>query len=326
MSTDPFLSSLMGIVINVFDAYSAVLFLSEDDSETGPCRIAASFSLGDGLRRDAVITPGMGLVGWIIRDRKPLLISNFDQKRGVLGYYAGAEEDKIRAFMGCPLQGVGGALCLDSKKTYTFGEKDQKILSQFGALIGDHVAESRGAAEGVLTSRYYNCLRAVSGLRRSHPKWSAFQKALYGLLSETAGFRVCFLAVRDESGRGYYIEGANRSPLARSEDMGKRIPMGQGLIGWVFKHGAAVYSGERDAPTAASMPLFGPEIASGDYKSVVCLPIAFSKRTRGVLVLADETPGSLTGELKVFLTMIAEYLALFLENLHQRIRLAPSGS
>jgi len=117
----PFYEQLLAIVGNVFDAYSAVLFLPEADGDL--CRAVASFSLGDALDRDAVIAPGQGLVGWIIREGKPLVISNFDQRRGVLGYYRGGEEERIRSFMGYPVAATGGALCVDSRKTYTLGEK-----------------------------------------------------------------------------------------------------------------------------------------------------------------------------------------------------------
>ena len=78
----------MALAFNVFDAYSAVLFLPGADGDV--CRAAASFSLGDALDREVAIAPGMGLVGWIIRESKPLLIvdialpRDFDPEIGAL--------------------------------------------------------------------------------------------------------------------------------------------------------------------------------------------------------------------------------------------------
>jgi GAF domain-containing protein len=56
-------------------------------------------------------------------------------------------------------------------------------------------------------------------------------------------------------------------------------------------------------------------------KSVICLPLVVHKRTRGVLVLADENGRDIDGTLKRFAVTIADYLALFLENLYLKNRL-----
>jgi len=319
MTDTSFYDQLLAIVGNVFDAYSAVLFLPEADG--GICRAAAAFSLGDALDRDAAIAPGMGLVGWIIREGKPLLISNFDQRRGVLGYYRGGEEERIRAFMGYPVAATGGALCLDSRKTYTFGDKDLKILSQFAELAGNYLARSREVETSLVEHRFYQCLRLISTLHKSHPKWTAFRSGLLELLSQTTGYRYCILTVRDESGRSYYLEGANESPFPGGRNASQRFSVGQGLVGWVFKNQSPVYSGEKDDPAATGLPLFGLDVPAGDFKSVICLPIHFSRMTRGVLTLADPRPLPVTEELKAFVAMVAENLALFLENLHLRTRL-----
>ena len=318
MADTSFYEQLLAIVGNVFDAYSAVLFLPQ--SGTDVCRAAAAFSLGDALDRDVAIAPGMGLVGWIIREGKPLLISNFDQRRGVLGYYRGGEEERIRAFMGYPVAATGGALCLDSRKTYTFGDKDMKILSQFAALAGDHLARSREVATSLYEHRFYQSLRLISTLHKTHPKWTAFRSGLLALLSQATGYRHCILTVRDESGRSYYLEGANESPFPAG-DAPQRFSVGQGLVGWVFKNQTPVYSGDKDDAAASRLPLFGLDVPTADFKSIICLPIHFSKKTRGVLTLADPRPLAATEELKAFVAMVAENLALFLENLHLRTRL-----
>lgn len=320
MMDAPFYDQLLAIVGNVFDAHSAVLFLPALGGEE--CRVQAAFSLSDALEREAVVTPGMGLVGWILREGKPLLISNFDQRRGVLGYYRGGEEARVRAFMGYPLAATGGALCLDSRKTYTFGDKDLKILSQFADLAGYHLTRSREVETSLYEHRFYQCLRLLSTLHKSQPKWDSFRGGLLELLARTTGYRYCILAVRDESGRSYFLEGVNESPFPDSRDVARRFPLGQGLVGWVFKNQTPVYSGDGDDPGASRLPLFGLDAPGGEYKSVLCLPIHFSKKTRGVLTLADSRPLPVSEELKVFVGMVAENLALFLENLHLRTRLA----
>ena len=72
-----------------------------------------------------------------------------------------------------------------------------------------------------------------------------------------------------------------------------------------------------------SQVLFVADIGHG---TVICLPIAFSKKTRAVLTLADPRPLPVAEDLKTFVGMVSESLALFLENLHLRTRLgSPSA-
>lgn len=324
MTDSSFYERLLAIVCNVFDAYSAVLFLPGPEAPV--CRAVAAFSLGDALDREVAIAPGQGLVGWIIREGKPLCIGNFDRRRGVLGYYRGGEEERIRAFMGYPVAATGGALCLDSRKTYTFGEKELKILSQFADLAGSYLVGAREVETSLGEHRYYQAMVRLATLRKTCPKWSSFRSALLALLVQTTGYRFCMLTVRDESGRSYFLEGASESPFAGLRDVPGSFSVGQGLVGWVFKNQTPVYTGDKETAGAVGLPLFGLEASAEEYKSVICHPIIFSRKTRGVLILADQRSLPVTDELKTFVGMVAEHLALFLENLHLRTLLDASRS
>ncbi|EPR42309.1 GAF domain protein [Desulfovibrio sp. X2] len=319
MSCKAINQQLLGIICSVFDAHSAVLFLPE---EAGSYSMAASFSLSDKIKKGAVIAPGQGLAGWIIRNREPLLINNFDQKRGVLGYYEGGEESRVRAFMGCPLDRDMGVLCLDSMRTYSFSAKDQKILHQFAQFIVG-LAEDRDqrAADGSL-SGYYRALQAISMLRTKTPRWTTFIDGFLQIVAEAAGMSTVFLTVRDENGRHYFVEGATRLPV-RGASPDQAYPIGNGIIGWVYKNGAPVFSGDRES--ASSMPLFGKDVVTAPYATLACLPLLVHRRTRGVLVAADERGVPLSDDLKAFLAMATGNLALFLENLYLKNRLTSAA-
>jgi GAF domain-containing protein len=309
-------SGILQIVCNVFDSYSAVLFLPDG---AGGCVLAESFSLGDHVRRGMALPPGQGLAGWIVKEKKPLLLSNFDQKRGVLGYYLGNAESEIRAFLGVPLPGLDGALCLDSKKVHGFGDKDQKILAQFAALAASLHLERRGLVQSHAEAAVSRCLLDLPGLPRRHPKWLPYLTALLGVVSGASGFSHCFLAVRDDEAQAFGVEGSTRplSSDARLEEAAH--PLGGGMIGWVFKNDAPVYA--PDSETTA-LRLFGSAGGAAVFRSVVCQPVHFSGRTRAVLVLASPE-GAILGEIhKDFARAVADQLALFLENLHLKARLS----
>jgi len=309
------LDRILALVCSVFDGYSAVLFLRGKGEEHN---LASCFSLGDSIQPGTVIAPGAGLVGWIIKNQQPLLINKFDRNVGCLGYYPAEGESKIKAFMGVHLPSNDGVLCVDSKKTYSFSDKDQKILYQFAQLIEDVRAGICRVDLNAKSIDYYKYLALVHSLRANFPKWGIFLEKLLDILSQATGFRYCFIAARDEVGQGYFVEGLSEDILPDLDFSTHKFNMDSGLMGWVFKHGTSVFSGEQDGPT--DLPLFGKEFSSVNFKSVICLPLVAHRKTRGVLVLADSHSIFINEEMRAFVQMIGDYLGLFLENLYLKSR------
>lgn len=310
------LEKFLNVVGSVFDAYSSVLFLPSRGGER--FHLAGVFSLGDHIALDTVILPGQGLVGWILRNQRPLLINNFDRKKSHLGYYSDDEENKIKAFMGCPLPG-GGALCLDSRRTYSFSDKDQKILDLFSRLACDIRENACQAEEGLEERRHYEALRSLCALRVRFPRWSAYLAHFLDVVSRATGFSYCFLAERDEHGQAYFLEGIPDDFFPPGASAPERLPIRSGLIGWVFNNGQPVYSGEKDS-CPAGQSLFGRNLPAPPLKSLVILPLTIHRKTRGVLVLSHTDHVPVTEALKDFVDMAADNLSMFLENLYLRAR------
>ena len=307
------LEHILRIIVNVYEAHTSVLFLRQEDQRY---RLSAAFSLGDKVDEGVVITPGTGLAGWIIREEKPLVINNFDRAKGVLGYYRTREETSIRAFMGCPLEGGRGVLCLDSKHTYAFSAKDQKILAQFAALTSS-LGQDDGALEApAVMQGHYRALSALPLLRRESTRWPDYLENYLRLVSSACGMEHAFLTVRAEDGESYALEGSTSQSTLRGP---RSVAIGSGLAGWVFKNGQMLVRGRGEGGPAG--PLFGPEVTTPTAASVVCTPLVFRRKVRAVLVLASEQQRVIDDELKGFLSAAAAGLELFLENLYLRNRL-----
>ncbi|ACV68840.1 GAF domain-containing protein [Desulfohalobium retbaense] len=310
------LQQLLGIICSVFDAYSAVLFLPAAKDEYA---LAASFSLGDNLISGASVGQGKGLVGWIIRNNKPLLVNNFDREGGCLGYYNQEGESKIKAFMGHPLGQGDGALCLDSKKTYSFTTKDQKILDQFSRLVESLCSDFTSVQCSQEEHALYTGLQALHALQSRYPRWSQYIDRFVATIAEYTSFSHCFLAARDENGSSYFLEGWNQPLFAAESEHHQQFNIKSGLIGWVFKHQSIVSSGSAAEPMSA--PVFGRDVQAPDFSSVICLPLVVNKITRGVLVLADEEVKPVSDQLRTFLEMASGQLGLLLENLYLKSRI-----
>jgi transcriptional regulator with GAF, ATPase, and Fis domain len=316
MSTNSCYQHILGIISSVFDAYSSVLFLPEGSGEA--YSVAARFSLGDKIDPACTIMPGQGLVGWILRNQQPMLVNNFDQRQCFLGYYMQNEESKIKAFMGYPLGKGMGAICLDSKRQYSFSDKDQKILQLFGELIVDMKDSSCAIEEKASVSSYYNALQLLYELRKRVTRWKPFLAQFLAIVAETARFSHAYFCVLDEKAGTYFVEGQTR-PFENAH-AASELPLGAGLIGWVFKNGTPVIT-DSNASGSQVAPLFGKDAVTPQFHSVICLPMHVHKRTRGVLCLAHETPRKVSDEVRIFSQMAAGHLALFLENLYLRSQL-----
>lgn len=305
---------LLGIVCNVFDAHAAVLFLPEDESEK--CRLAAYYSPDDNTELSHDVEHGRGVAGWILRNRQPLLVANLDPRENTPGYY-GDGDTGIRSFMGAPLA-TGGALCVDSKRQYSFSERDLNILKMFAEQLARHES-SRGRQEmaGDLP-RYFAELGVIQDLRFRYRRWSQFIENFVRTLAEATGFDYCAFASVVEPGKSYCLE-CESADFMLDGSPSPPFSMNNGLVGWVFLNDQPVEAGGLDG--AAPSALFGKVEDMPEFRCVICLPVLVNRTTRGVICLANLTDRQIDEGLRSFLRQSVDHLALFLENLYLRTRL-----
>lgn len=316
------LDRLMESIGSVFDAYSVVLFCRQD---AGAYALRAFFSLGNDIAPDQNIAAGQGLVGWIVKNNEPLLVEKFDEKNTFLGYYGSNQGEEIKVFVGCPLPGGLGALCMDSKKTYTFSSKDQRVLSLFAQVVAAILTDMGEVAKSCREQVLYHFLQKVYGLREAQPKWTDFLDSFLSLIAGATEFGYAFLVVSDEWGDNYFLEGSNKPVLPKSSSKQQTFSMGSGLLGWAFKKNQPVFFGDGTSEMMRT-PLFEKDVAAPNFKALLVFPLKVHTRCRGVLALGDEESKNITLETRSFAKMAADYLALLLENLYLKNRIKQLGS
>lgn len=304
---------VLSIVCSVFDAYSAVLFMPDGDSDAHT--ITASFSLGDKIVKDTVILPGRGLVGTIIMTRQAM-VSKFDTSQKSLGYYDDATEREIKAFMGCPVP-TGGVLCVDSKRQYSFADKDLKILQLFADLIA---RQQRFAANDISDSisRYFSELGRIQNMRFEYKRWPEFLKNFLRSVSEATEFEYCAFATLQEAGDHYCLE-CESVPLLLTGGQVLRLPLGSGITGIVFHNEQAFFA--EDGGLASSAALFGKIPDMPEFPAAICMPVMVNKSCRGVLCLANTEPKEIEESRRSFVRQAVDHLSLFLESLYLKNRL-----
>lgn len=307
-----FEEDLLKIVCNVFDAHAVLLFLPDGNDEK--CRLAAFYSQEGELALNEGEPQERGLAGCVILNRRPLLAPNIKPGEGSTGYYE-PENTQVRCFMGAPLA-TGGAICVDSKRQHAFTDRDVQLLQMFADQLQRHESE-RGSHE--LTGdlpRYFAELAIIQDLRFKYRRWPEFIANYVSALAEATGFDYCAFASADKD--SYLIE-AESAELAMSGADAPRLPLGNGLIGYVFLNDSPVIVSESD--NAPPTVLFGSREEMPAFPTAVCLPVIIDRSTRGVICLAHNSDKILDEGLHSFVRQAVDHLALFLENLYLRTRL-----
>lgn len=117
------------------------------------------------------------------------------------------------------------------------------------------------------------------------------------------------LLVVDEPKRQLYYgasSGGQNEKLKR-----KRIPLGQGVSGWVALHGEPMIlpSIPEDSELVSELPE-----SNGRVESIICLPLRVRNRTYGVLQVVNCHPESMHSHEIFFLHALCDYAAIAIQN------------
>ena len=304
------MNEFLALVASTFDAHSVVLF--QPSSESSHANLQANFSMSGSIDPNAVIAQGKGLVGWILRNKEPLLYNVADYNQPNLGYYVDETEDYIRSFVGAPVPG-GGALCMDSKKTHFFHENKQHLLHLFAKLVPQIQEIIKQSKRSEDVENYFRILEQLADIKKNYSGWSSYLRKFLRLLSIGCGFEYVAFATLSNKKEHYIIEGEYPSLLTEKE-----FSFSGGIVGWVFRNEEVVQSdGKGSVPTT---PIFGKIDSFPAFCASVCLPIRVEKNTVAVLTFASTIPKDLNSELKLLTRLVSEDLSQFLEVVSLRYR------
>lgn len=305
------IDNFLALVASSFDAHTVVLFMPE--SENSPAKLISYFSMSEkSILQDAQIAQGKGLVGWILKNKQPLLYQVPQDNRANLGYYADETEDAIHSFMGTFVSG-NGALCLDSKKSNFFSDNQQKLLDLYGKILPQLFTIVERSSQVTTVGQYFQLLEQLADLKKNYNGWSPYLRKLLQLLSVSLGFEYVAFTSLSEKKEHYYIDGEYPSVTSKKE-----FSFSGGLVGWVYKNEEIIQNDGKD--TVHSLPLYAKNDDMPIFPAVVCIPIRVEKNIAAALCLASSSPKEFTSDFKIITRVISEDLAQFLEIVALRYR------
>ncbi len=222
------LQSTVELLSNVTEAFTAALFLFGNDKNE--LRIAAFHTLSKKLDEDVVIHPGGGIIGWVAKNGQAVNIPNFDRRINSLGIYD--DEEEIKSFLAVPV-GQEGVLSVDSKQTYLFTDKDQKILEGFAHLFQNLVKAERLKNREKSYAKMLSLLHVVDQTCGRAEDLECFCSDVLEVVREFTGTELGFFASLDRSSKRYRVEKA--VGLSDPNFEGTSYPATSGLAGWIYR-------------------------------------------------------------------------------------------
>lgn len=224
------INEFIELISNIMESYTTVLFLP-DEKEEDILRIKAFYSLGKNIKEDCLVRRGEGFVGWVFREQKPVLVSHFDKRdAATLKFYSG--EEKIKSLLVAPLPDHGGALYVDSKKSYIFTEEKEKILNQMGTIIVSMLNDENEIKEKKRMEKYLDfSLNFSEIIVTSKNKDELVEKTLQYI---SIFFRIEFIVFFSIDENIYILNESDVENLTKKEFFSFFDEYG--LCGWIIKN------------------------------------------------------------------------------------------
>lgn len=294
------LQSTVELLSNVTDAFTAAVFLfDEDKTELRP---AAFHTLSRNLDEEVVIPVGAGIIGYVAKSGQAVNIPNFDRQTESLGIYF--DEEEIKSFLAVPI-GDEGVLSVDSKQTYLFTDKDQKILEGFAELFLNLIKAERIQAREKSYAKMLSLLHLVDRTCSEACDLDGFNAGVLEVIREFTGTELGFFASLDSTSSRYRVESV--VGLTDPNFVGTSYPVATGLAGWIYREKQPlVLRRVRDKEERSYV--FSPQDPIRKFKSFIGWPLTSADRRIGVMGVVGFEPKDWTADQMAVLSMTVRWV------------------
>ncbi|HET7441683.1 MAG TPA: diguanylate cyclase [Terriglobales bacterium] len=250
---------------------------------------------------------GNGLTEYIMRSGQPLLIRHdLEQAREELGitYGPGRPAKSFCAapiFLGGKPNGVMAAMSLD--REYVFEQRDLEVMQTAAGQVSVAVENARLFAEEQERSRQLGFLNNISKTAISSEDAEQMLGEIVGEIQKNFRFDHIGIGILDYVTKDIEIR-AEAGTTAQA--LGKRIPLGTGIIGRVARTGDyALVQNSGDGHLQGVLP---------ESKAVLCIPITYGETLLGVLNVESQRENAFSPQDVLIMNTLADLLATALHN------------
>ncbi len=223
----PYLHKFIGSVVDCLDAFTAALFIFEPDKKR--LKLEAFHSLSDAIVPEAVIEEGKGFLSWVMKHQRPVHVPRFNRDSVSLGFYN--KDVGLKSFLAVPLPDEAGVLCVDSRSRYAFSVKHERILHALAETACQLLKAERNRG---LLDFYARVMKWQMASYETH------EEALVDLLN-ALDFEVAIVARHLVDTSFIVVEDILKGEGRAGQSLiGEKIPLSQGIAGWIAKHESSI--------------------------------------------------------------------------------------
>jgi diguanylate cyclase (GGDEF)-like protein len=273
-----------------------------------------AFEDGDTLRFDfetvkGIIQPrrkrkfGEGFTDHVIRTGEPLLIkSGLDKKGQELGIVR--RRRNLRCFLGVPLRrggGTAGAIGVSSDREFAFDERDLSVLQTAAGQVAVALENALLFAEAQLRAQHLAVLNHISTRAISSQNAEEMLPEIVSEIQRNFQFDYIGIGILDYTAKDLEIKAEAGGTNSLS---GRRIPLGEGLMGRVARSGEFTLAQGDHFETGLSR----------ESKSVLCIPLVYGETLLGVVNIESTRESAFSMQDVLLLRTLGDLLSTALHN------------
>ncbi|NJN55897.1 MAG: GAF domain-containing protein [Anaerolineae bacterium] len=292
LDIDRIMDAVVETAVRHFDAYDGSLIVineAQHIEHTGyyqdePHRRQPDVFLQDVLRE--------GVAGWVIRKRRPYLLSNIYTDKQWLKRPDTPPNAPPESAISAPLLTRGrviGVLTLHRQNTPPLNNQDLVLLANLASEAASHVENARLFAASQRQLQIAALLNEASRAINSSLDLTEIMKSLLLQMNDFLNAEAVSIALVDEQTKELVYQVA--TGVGENKIAGLRVPSNQGVSGWVLEHCQPVL-----VPDTSRDPRFQPSL--GDKRTgyptraMICAPIQYKGEVLGTIQAINPSEGS----------------------------------
>ena len=277
-----------------------------------------AFQMGDEIRFELEVVDGQilpkrsrkvgnGLTEYIIRTGQPLLVrTDMEKTRERLGVNF-VPGKPAKCFCGSPIllggKPAGVMAAMSTEREFVFEERDMEVMQTAAGQVSVAVENARLFAEEQRRSRQLAFLNNISKTAISSEDAEQMLAEIVAEIQKNFRFDHIGIGILDYVTKDIEIKA---EAGATTQALGKRIPLGVGILGRVARTGeTALVQTIGEGHLQGVLP---------DSRAVLCIPISYGETLLGVLNVESQREDAFSPQDVLIMNTLADLLATALHN------------
>jgi two-component system cell cycle response regulator len=308
------LFDILDLLKRTIHPHSCVLYLITPEGDS--MKIKEIFAPeSDNINYGSSIRPGEGIIGWVAKDKKPVMLLEHNRSISGIDYYT--RDEGIMSFLSVPvLHGdeLLGVLCIDSLEKQAFSEEHKKLLGIVAQQIIDTIESADTRQKAHSQANKYAALVVASNKLSSTIHLEEILQITLDFSKVVIDFEYGAIAIYDEISRACSIKPKGFVGEGTEGFIGKSFYLEEGMVGWVMRTQRKAYCVKDFKDREKKQPIFSPQITIKDVRSILCIPLFHKNKLVGSFTLMSKKKELFTEhEVEIF-SILANQIAVSLDN------------